>query len=138
LAEVEFDGIIQNGKKLSGASKAFLKPGELCLNRECYIETGRIADMAIKNPISEIDGEIARLEQIRALLSGTASPAAKRGRPAGVVSTTKPAKRVMSPEARARIAAAQKKRWAKQKAAANAQAKAAKSVATKTPERKTE
>jgi hypothetical protein len=111
--------------------------------------------MAIENLISEIDAEIARLEQARALLSGGASPAAKRGRPAGVAPATKPAKRVMSPEARERIAAAQRKRWAKQKAAAKRAAKApakaakkasakkaatksAKSVATKTPEQKTE
>lgn len=58
--------------------------------------------------VREIDAEIARLREVRALLSGTAS-ARRVGR--------RPGKRVLSPEARARIAAAQRKRWAKQKSA---------------------
>ncbi|MGB6130462.1 MAG: hypothetical protein WBG54_01685 [Acidobacteriaceae bacterium] len=56
--------------------------------------------------VREIDAEIARLQEVRALLSGSAS--------AGRVAR-RPGKRVLSPEARARIAAAQRKRWAKQK-----------------------
>lgn len=59
--------------------------------------------------ISEIDSELSRLQQARALLSGRDS-------------ATQPKlarkKRTLSPEARARIAAAQKLRWAKQKRAA--------------------
>ena len=52
--------------------------------------------------IQTIDAEIARLEKARALLNGhTASP--------------KPQRRKMSAEGRARIAAAQKARWAKAK-----------------------
>jgi hypothetical protein len=111
--------------------------------------------MAIENLISEIDAEIARLEQVRALLSGTTSRAAKkRGRPAGVAPVTKPAKRVMSAEARERIAAAQRKRWAKQKratakqvasakrakkgSAKKAAAKTAKPVESNTAEKKSE
>jgi hypothetical protein len=94
-------------------------PEDRLYDEGCYIETGRIATMAIGNLLSEIDAEIGRLEQVRALLSGTASLAAKkRGRPAGVAPATKPAKRVMSAESRERIAAAQRKRWAKQKKAA--------------------
>jgi hypothetical protein len=65
--------------------------------------------------IQTIDAEIARLEKARALLSGhTTTP--KRGRPISSkpVATTKPLKRrKMSAEGRARIAAAQKARWAK-------------------------
>jgi hypothetical protein len=58
--------------------------------------------------ISEIDSEIARLQQARALLAGTGSAThAKSGRK----------KRTLSAEARARIAAAQRLRWAKQKRA---------------------
>jgi hypothetical protein len=77
--------------------------------------------MAIENLIPEIEAEIARLTQVRNLLAGTESPATKRrGRPAGVALAKKPPKRVMSPEARERIAAAQRKRWAKQKKAAAA------------------
>ena len=57
-----------------------------------------------------------RLQQIDQALSGSSGTAAagvtkKRGRPKGV----KRGKRKMSPEARARIAAAQKQRWAKVK-----------------------
>jgi len=59
--------------------------------------------------VSEIDSEIARLQQARALLAGAGSSThAKSPRK----------KHTLSPEARARIAAAQKRRWAKQKAAA--------------------
>jgi hypothetical protein len=68
--------------------------------------------------IQTIDAEIARLEQVRALLNGhTTTP--KRGRPINSkpVANTKPLKRrKMSAEGRARIAAAQKARWAKAKA----------------------
>jgi hypothetical protein len=68
--------------------------------------------------IAEIDLEIARLQEVKAILSGRATSTAKRvyksrslARPVG----TK--KRVLSPEARAKIAAAQKARWAKAKKA---------------------
>jgi fructoselysine-6-P-deglycase FrlB-like protein len=60
--------------------------------------------------LSAIDSEIARLQEARALLAGTGSSIAKRGRPA---------KYTMSAEGRARIAAAQRARWAKQKKVAN-------------------
>jgi len=58
--------------------------------------------------LAAIDEEIARLRQVRSLLSQTktSQTGKKRGRPK---------KRTMSAEARARIAAAQRKRWAKQK-----------------------
>ncbi len=93
--------------------------------------------MAIENLISEIDAEIARLEQARALLSRSGAPAPKRrGRPAGAAPTHKPAKRVMSAEARERIAAAQRKRWAKQKAAAKQAAKAPAKAAKKASAKK--
>jgi hypothetical protein len=82
--------------------------------------------MSIATLISNIDAEIAKLQQARTLLAGTASPAAKkRGRPAkaaGAVKivAAKPAKkeRTLSPEGRARIAAAAKARWAAVKKAA--------------------
>ncbi|MFZ0663084.1 MAG: hypothetical protein WAM66_10365 [Acidobacteriaceae bacterium] len=63
--------------------------------------------------LSAIDEEISKLQQVRKLLqsgggSKLVSGLTGRGR--------KPrAKRVLSPEARQRIAAAQKRRWAKQK-----------------------
>jgi hypothetical protein len=79
--------------------------------------------MSIANLIAEIDAEIAQLQQARALLAGAASPAAKKtGRPAGVVKAAdkpvKKKKRKLSPEGRARIAAAAKARWVTVKAAA--------------------
>jgi hypothetical protein len=78
--------------------------------------------MSLESLIAKIDAELARFQQIRALLSGGAAPAGKkRGRPAGAVKAAgKPAKkkRNISPEGRARIAAAVKARWAKQKKAA--------------------
>jgi hypothetical protein len=69
--------------------------------------------------IQSIDAEIARLEKARALLNGHVSTPAKRGRPLGSAVTTKTTskpRRKMSAEGRARIAAAQKARWAKAKA----------------------
>jgi hypothetical protein len=62
--------------------------------------------MNLTDLLSSIDSEIARLEQVKALLTGTGSSVAKPGRPA---------KYKMSAEGRARIAAAQRKRWAKLK-----------------------
>jgi hypothetical protein len=78
--------------------------------------------------LAEIDAQIAKLQQARALLAGTSSvPAAAKkavGRPR---KTAAPAakstgagrkKRNLSPEARKRIADAQKKRWAERRKAA--------------------
>jgi hypothetical protein len=64
--------------------------------------------------IVELDAEISRLQQAKALLSGTT---VKRGpgRPAGAESSMKGG---VSSQARARIAAAQKARWAKARKAA--------------------
>jgi fructoselysine-6-P-deglycase FrlB-like protein len=66
--------------------------------------------MEIQSIIRELDTEIARLQQVRALLTGTGS-SAKAGRPAK-------RKYTLSPEARKRIVDAQRKRWAAQKKAA--------------------
>ncbi len=77
--------------------------------------------MANKEVIAAIDREIDRLQQARTILAGEEEEASPRGRPAGKQVTKKrvgrPAgtKRVLSPEARKRIADAQKKRWAAQK-----------------------
>lgn len=70
--------------------------------------------MEVDQILQELDSEIARLTEVRHLLAGHASPR-KPGRPAG-----RPAKkkRVLSAEARERISAAQRKRWAAQKKAA--------------------
>jgi hypothetical protein len=58
--------------------------------------------------VQTIDAEISRLEKVRALLSDHTAPL-KRGFPPTKKHST------MSAEGRARIAAAQRKRWAKKK-----------------------
>jgi hypothetical protein len=74
--------------------------------------------------IAEIDAQISKLQQARALLSGAAAPAARagRGRPKGsknggaaTVAATPTRKRKLSPEGRKRIAEAMKKRWAERR-----------------------
>lgn len=68
--------------------------------------------MAIEGIIAELDAEINRLEQVKRLLSDgpthLGTLISKRG--------AAPKKRILSPEARKRIADAQRKRWAAQKA----------------------
>ncbi|AXC12528.1 hypothetical protein ACPOL_3233 [Acidisarcina polymorpha] len=73
--------------------------------------------------IAELDAEIARLQEIKSVLSGTTPTAAKRkpGRPR-LVAAPAAKTRQLSTEARARIAAAQKARWAKARKAAKATA----------------
>jgi hypothetical protein len=80
--------------------------------------------MDIAGIVAEIDLEIGRLEKAKALLVGQTAPP-KRGRPPAAKKSaatsfafgtnTAAPKRIMSPEGRARIAAAQKARWAKAK-----------------------
>ena len=82
--------------------------------------------MAIEDILAQIDSEIERLKQARSLLAtiGTASgnagqkvkKAAAKGKPRK--------KRVLSADARKRIADAQRKRWAAQRAKAKGKAKA--------------
>jgi hypothetical protein len=63
--------------------------------------------------ITALDAEIARLHQVRALLSGGKVGVAPTVN--GSISPGPAKKHTMSAEGRARIAAAQKARWAKQK-----------------------
>ena len=76
--------------------------------------------MEVNRIITEIDAQILKLQQARALLSDASSPfRSGPGRPKGTANTAK-RKRNLSPEGRKRIADAMKKRWAerrKQKAA---------------------
>lgn len=68
--------------------------------------------------LAQIDSEISRLQQAKSLLSGTTTTTRKkRGRNKVRIAVVPviAKKRTMSPEGRARIAAAQKKRWAKAK-----------------------
>jgi len=82
----------------------------------------------VKDIVSAIDAEIARLKQVKALLSASGAFVAKRkpGRPAKVASIEAPKvqkarkRRKMSAEGRERIRQAQIKRWAAQKSASKA------------------
>jgi hypothetical protein len=72
---------------------------------------GKEKKMTREEIIAALDEEIGRLQQVKKLLQSTGSHKLV----AGVAAVKQGAKRVLSPEARQRIAAAQKRRWAKQK-----------------------
>ena len=76
--------------------------------------------MAIENILSQLDSEIARLQQARKLLATMETATTKAGSKAKpAAAKAKPRKkRVLSAEARKRIADAQRKRWAAQRAKA--------------------
>ena len=75
----------------------------------------------MNNIVEQIDAEIARLQHAREALIAISGPTVVKrpvGRPKNVTKAAEPVartSRVMSPEGKARIAAAQKKRWAKTK-----------------------
>ena len=80
--------------------------------------------MEVSRIVAEIDAQILKLQQARALLSGASAPAVRtgRGRPKGSknggAAAAAPAgtrKRKLSPEGRKRIAEAMKKRWAERR-----------------------
>ena len=79
--------------------------------------------MAIDGIIAQLDAEIARLNQVRNLLSATGKVEArltagtgKAAKKTRSIAKAKTGKRVLSPEARKAIADAQRRRWAAQKA----------------------
>ena len=76
--------------------------------------------MAIDSIVAQIDSEIARLTEVRRLLSNTGNLSVSTRALAAIKAPAKRAgkKRVLSAEARKRIADAQRKRWAAQKAKA--------------------
>ena len=92
----------------SGSSAEVLCTLPVCYS--AYVNTQEI--------ITALDAEIARLQRARSVIA-LSGEAKRPGRPAKSAPSTVPApkKRKLSPEARKKIAAAQKKRWAKQKAA---------------------
>jgi hypothetical protein len=77
-----------------------------------------VAYVNTKEIITALDAEIARLQHARSLITASAEPK-RRGRPAKSAPSAVPAanRRRLSREARKKIAAPQKKRWAKQRAA---------------------
>jgi hypothetical protein len=96
--------------------------------------------MTYSDIIAAIDLELGKLNEVRELLAGTTNVLAaisKRGRPKGSLNKataekqTAPVavKRTLSPEGRAKIADAQRKRHAAKKRAAKKAAKAAEHVA---------
>ena len=81
--------------------------------------------MSIENVLAQIDAEIANLERAKVILTGAGLAATKRlpGRPPmsaqdKVAPAIPKKKRKLSPEGRARIAEAARRRWAAQKKAA--------------------
>jgi hypothetical protein len=73
----------------------------------------------VKQIITELEQEIARLKEVRALLAGDASGVRRRGRPAKkFAAARKPTqKHRLTPEGRKRISDALKRRWAAQRKA---------------------
>jgi hypothetical protein len=76
--------------------------------------------MDIQGIVAQLRDEASRIENAIAALLGLGSQSARRGpgRPAGsknAAAVSKPKRRTMSVSARAKISAAQKARWAKQK-----------------------
>ena len=82
--------------------------------------------MALSDVIAHIDSEIAKLQQVKEMLSGAEAPKqSKRGRPKGSKNAAKSAsaavpvsdklKRKLSPEGRKAIAEAMKRRWAEKR-----------------------
>jgi len=72
--------------------------------------------MSIESILAEIDAEIARLTQVRTLLAGSRSTSSSGAATKAKGPSKRRRKRVLSAEARKRIADAQRKRWAAQKA----------------------
>ena len=80
--------------------------------------------MDTQSMVVEIDAEISRLQRVKALLSDTSTDGQRR--PRHTVASSLPGefttRYTMSPEARAKIAAGQKARWAKVRTAASKKA----------------
>lgn len=77
--------------------------------------------MAIDSILAQLDAEIARLTQVRSLLASSGKVTARlpeRKNSKGPAAARGRKKRVLSADARKRIADAQRKRWAAQKAKA--------------------
>jgi|HubBroStandDraft_5_1064220.scaffolds.fasta_scaffold502025_2 hypothetical protein len=75
-----------------------------------------ILPMAIDDIIAQIDAEIAQLQQAKSLLTAAPPLRPKKLAAETPVSKSTKKKRNLSPEGRARIAEAVKRRWATQKA----------------------
>ena len=91
--------------------------------------------MDIQGIVTQLRQEVSRIEQAIAALVGLGSQPARRGRPPkaspGVATGRK--RRTMSASARAKMAAAQRARWAKQKGKAAPKKTAQKKTAGRKP-----
>jgi hypothetical protein len=72
--------------------------------------------MSIETILAQIDAEIAHLTQARNLLASASTISAKPAKAAAVKAAKPGKRRVLSADARKRIADAQRRRWAAQKA----------------------
>ena len=81
-----------------------------------------IDHVEVKDILTEIDAEISRLQQARALLSGDTAKKRGPGRKKSAAVSAAPKKRKLTPEGRKRIAEAMKKRWAERKKQASLKA----------------
>jgi len=80
--------------------------------------------MMIDSILAEIDSEIARLKQVRSLLAGSGKVTHKaNGLKTGKTLAVRHKRRNLSPEARKRIADAQRRRWAAQRAKSKRESK---------------
>lgn len=87
------------------------------IEKEIRRELSYARNMTIDSILAQLDSEIARLTQVRSLLANTAKTAPKfADHKVAKVATKRRKKRVLSADARKRIADAQRKRWAAQKA----------------------
>ena len=71
--------------------------------------------MSISAIVEELDSEIARLQRAKEILSGLTTSLSPFASPRGGGDGASIKKRVFSPEARRRMAEAQRRRWAEQK-----------------------
>jgi hypothetical protein len=76
--------------------------------------------VGVSDILTQIDREIAQLQQARSLLGGGAAPAPKKAAAAPAAKKPAKKKRNLTPEGRKRIAEAVKRRWAEQKKTAAA------------------
>src|SRR5664280_2171862 len=104
--------------------------------RACYttsITPPKGTHMDIQGIVTQLRQEVSRIEQAIAALAGLGSQPARRGRPPKVTARVEAGgrkRRTMSASARAKIAAAQRTRWAKQKGQAASRKPAAQKKTT--------
>ena len=111
----------RGGRALPWAARAFSigAVGKVCVYWRWLFNTSTLCVMTTHEILTAIDEEISRLQQAKLLLSGDGS----NRRPSHATSfafganTAVHKRKPLSKAARAKIAAAQRKRWAAQKAA---------------------